>query len=298
MKQYPVKTVPLPSGETIAYRTAGERGPVVVLVHGNLSSSVHWQTTMEHLERDCRVYAPDLRGFGDSSYAAPFSSLRDLANDLAHWLDALGLAEPFTAVGWSTGGGVSMELAADRPHQVAKVILLDSVPLTGYPMFKKDDGGKPVHTQPLTTKEDIAADPVQVAPTLAAYAANDRAFMRSVWDRLIYHLRQPSAEDYEAYLTATMKQRSLVDTYYSLATFNMTDTPTRSAHGSSRAMLVKCPVVVLQGEKDRVVPLAWGLSIQRYLGSQATMISFPDAGHSVITDDPELFFTALRAHLA
>ena len=297
MKQYPVKTAALPNGETIAYRTAGEHGPVIVLIHGNMSSSVHWQTTMEQLEQDYRVYAPDLRGFGDSSYEAPFDSLRDLANDVAHWLDAIGLTESYTAVGWSTGGGVSMELAADRPNQVAKVILLDSVPLTGYPLFKKDTNGAPIHAKPHKTKEDLAADPVQVLPILTAYATNNRKYMRGIWNALIYNLREPSAEDYEAYLTAIMKQRNLVDVYYSLATFNMTNGPTGSADGSNRASLVNCPVVVLQGEKDLVVPFAWGQSIKNYFGDQATMITFPEAGHSVITDDPELFFTTLRAQL-
>lgn len=298
MKQYPIKTATLPNGETLAYREAGVNGPVVVLIHGNLTSSVHWQTTIEQLEQDYHVYALDLRGFGDSSYHQPFYSLHDLAEDVGHWLDAIGVTESFTAVGWSTGGGVCMELAADRPHQVAKLILLDSVPLTGYPLFKKDANGKPIHGQPLNTKEALAADPVQVLPILNAYATNDREYMRGIWNYLIYNLRKPADEDYEIYLTAIMKQRNLVDVYYSLTTFNMTDAPTTSAQGTNRGVLIKCPVVVLQGEKDRVVPLPWGHSIKNYFGDQATMITFPEAGHSVITDDPELFFTTLRTHLA
>ena len=52
MKQYELKKVQIPSGETIAYRQAGNGKDVVVLVHGNMSSSVHFQTTMEKLEND------------------------------------------------------------------------------------------------------------------------------------------------------------------------------------------------------------------------------------------------------
>lgn len=297
MKEYPLKKLDIPRGESIAYRQCGDNGPVVVLVHGNMSSSVHWQTTMAQLENDYRVYAPDLRGFGDSSYNAPFDSLHELAQDVEQFLDALGL-ERFTLVGWSTGGGVILEMAADWPKRVEKVILLDSVPLTGYPIFKKDENGQPILTQLLKTKAEIAADPVQVLPALNAYAAGDRGTMRAIWDAAIYNLHQPPAADYERYLDAIMQQRNLVDVDYALLNFNMTDTPTASAPGSGRAALVECPVVILQGEKDLVVPPAWAQTIKDYFGDRAVLTTFPNAGHSVITDDPPLFFKTLRQHLA
>lgn len=296
MKQYPVHSVTIPRGETIAYRQAGDSGPVVVLIHGNMSSSVHWQTTMEALENDFRVYAPDLRGFGDSSYHASFDSLHDLALDVEDYLDAM-CVDTFSIVGWSTGGGVALEVAADWPDRVVKAVLLDSVPLTGYPIFKKDENGSPIAKQLLKTKVEIAADPVQVLPALTAYATGNRGVMRAIWDAAIYNLRQPPAEDYEHYLTAIMKQRNLVDVDYALLTFNMTDAPTGSAPGSDRASLIRCPVAVLHGERDLVVPLRWGQSIADYLGERAKLITFPEAGHCVITDDPDLFFATLRTQL-
>lgn len=296
MKHYPVETVQIPNGETIAYRKAGTDGPVVLLVHGNMSSSVHWQTTMQQLESSYRVFAPDLRGFGDSSYNAPFNSLHDLAKDVEAYVDAMGIEE-FTVVGWSTGGGVALEMAADWPKRVKKVLLLDSVPLTGYPIFKKDATGQPILTELLKTKEEIAQDPVQVLPALNAYATGNRELMRTIWNMSIYNLHQPPAEDYELYLDAIMKQRNLVDVDYSLLTFNMTDAPTGSAPGSGRAALVQCPVVVMNGEQDLVVPLAWAQTIKDYFGRQATLIVFPGVGHSAITDAPELFFSTLRENL-
>lgn len=296
MKQYPVQTITIPRGETIAYRSCGQSGPVVLLIHGNMSSSVHWQTTMEQLEADYRVYAPDMRGFGDSTYNARFDSLHELALDLEEFADGVGIGK-FAAVGWSTGGGVALEMAADWPQRVQKVVLLDSVPVTGYPMYKKDAEGKPIPDVLLKTKEEIEQDPVQVAPVLAAYATNNRELMRIIWNASIYNLRQPPAEEYELYLDAIMQQRNLVDIDYSLLTFNMTDRATGSAPGSGRAALVQCPVVVMQGEKDLVVPAAWGKTIVEDLGGRATYVSFPEAGHSAITDIPEGFFSALRASL-
>ena len=296
MKQYPVKTLTLKNGETIAYREAGKGEKTLLLIHGNMSSSVHWQPLMEALETEYRLVAPDMRGFGDSSYHKPFDSLRELAEDMEDTVLHLGLRD-FTAIGWSTGGGVVLEMAADMPERVNKAILLDSVPPTGYPMFKKDEKGQPMLTQPLRTKEEIAADPVQVAPVLAAYASGNRDMLRAIWNAAIYNMNQPPAEDYELYLDAIFKQRNLVDIDYSLMTFNMTDSATLFSPGSGRLSKIECPVVLLHGEKDLVVPLAWArMAMGQIEGSR--MITFANAGHSVLTDDLSLFADTVRNEMS
>ncbi|MDR0849766.1 MAG: alpha/beta hydrolase [Propionibacteriaceae bacterium] len=291
MKDYPVHFAPLPNGETLAYRTSGA-GPTVLLLHGNMSSSLHWATTIEALESSFTVYAPDLRGFGDSTYEATFDSLLDLAHDVEAFMDVVGIGKCAVA-GWSTGGGVALELAADRPEQVTSVVLVDSVPPTGYPIFRKDALGQPIPGDLLKTKEEIAIDPVQVVPALTAYATGNREIMRAIWNAVIYNLHVPPADDYEKYLDAIMAQRNLVDVDYALLTFNMTDQPTGSAPGSGRLGLVTSPVTILHGVQDLVVPLAWGESSLSLLGDRATMVTFADSGHSPITDVPEEFFAAL-----
>lgn len=296
MKQFPVQFLTLSSGESIAYREAGRGGKTILLIHGNMSSSVHWQPLMEALEGEYRMVAPDMRGFGDSSYNRPFNSLRELAEDMEEVARQLGLKD-ITALGWSTGGGVVLEMAADMPDRVKKAILLDSVPPTGYPMFKKDEKGQPILSEPLKTKEEIAADPVQVAPVLAAYAADNRDMLRLIWNAAIYNMNQPSPEDYELYLDAIFKQRNLVDIDYSLMTFNMTDAPTQFAPGSGRLSRIQCPVVLLHGEKDLVVPLAWAQAAKEQIKA-SRLITFPDAGHSVLTDDLGLFADTIRAEMA
>lgn len=295
MKQYPVSTVRIKNGETLAYRACGQ-GETTVLLHGNMSSGVHWQTTMEALEPYRRVIVPDLRGFGDSTYRAPFDSLHDLALDVEALLDALGVGA-YELVGWSTGGGVAMEIAADRPHQVTKLVLLDSVPLTGYPMFKKDASGNPLIGQFYETKEEIAADPVQVLPALTAMRIGDRETMRAIWNAVIYNLAKPPESDYELYLDAMLRQRCLVDVDYALLTFNVSRRHSGVREGNGRMDLIQCPIYILQGEKDLVVPPAWAQQMKEDFGERAEYISFVKAGHSVLTDDPELFFRTLKGVL-
>lgn len=88
----------------------------VVLVHGNVSSSLFWQELMQDLPSDLRVIAVDLRGFGASA-SAPVDAtrgVRDFSDDLFATLQALGL-ETANLVGWSMGGGVVMQYAMDHP---------------------------------------------------------------------------------------------------------------------------------------------------------------------------------------
>jgi len=296
MKQYELKKVQIPSGETIAYRQAGHGKDVVVLVHGNMSSSVHFQTTMEKLEKDFTVYAVDLRGFGDSSYNKELNSLRDFALDIEAWAKLMKL-DKFSVVGWSTGGGIVLEMAADMPDQIKKVLLLDSVGIKGYPMFKKGPDYQPILTQPITTKDEIKVDLVQVVPILMAYANKDKATLKAIWNAVIYNKVQPNEADYDLYLDAMIKQRNLVDVDYSLVHFNMTHEKSLVAEGSGRIDLIKCPVVIMHGQNDYVVPFAFALEMKAAFGDRAELITFEGVGHSCVTDDLELFVKTLKAHL-
>jgi 2-hydroxy-6-oxonona-2,4-dienedioate hydrolase len=297
MKQYPIQFHTCANGETIAYRTAGVKGPVVVLVHGNMSSSVHWQTTMEHLENDFQLIVPDMRGFGDSSYNSELNSLLDFGSDLLDLLTALKV-ESCSLVGWSTGGGVVLEMAAELKEKVKKVILLDSVGLTGYPMFKKDASYQPILTELLTTKEEIAKDPVQVLPIVAAYANRDKNMLKAIWNAVIYNMNQPNEEDYDLYLEAMLKQRNIVDVDYGLVVFNMTHDHNGVVAGSGRMDLITADIVILHGEKDMVVPVMYAHDMKKRFGDKAELVLFENAGHSVITDDLNLFVSTLKEKLA
>jgi pimeloyl-ACP methyl ester carboxylesterase len=77
----------------------------------------------------------------------------------------------------------------------------------------------------------------------------------------------------------------------------MTKTSTESAPGSGRADLVKCPITVMQGKNDLVVPFAWGKTIKDYYGDRAKFVVFPETGHSVFTDDLPLFVSEFRKSL-
>ena len=119
-------------------RTEGE---LVVLVHGNVSSSLFWQETLLALPDGFRGIAPDLRGFGDSETAPVDATrgLRDFSDDLAALLDSLG-GGPAHLAGWSMGGGVVTQLLLDRPDLVASLVLVNPVSPYGFGGSKGSDG--------------------------------------------------------------------------------------------------------------------------------------------------------------
>ena len=83
------KHIKLSNGETLAYlETSKKDKETVLLVHGNFSSSVHWLRMIKDLKAKYHVLAPDVRGFGDSTYNKRISSFKELADDLALFLRA------------------------------------------------------------------------------------------------------------------------------------------------------------------------------------------------------------------
>lgn len=223
IKPATMEFVSLSNGETIAYQEVGRQNEeMLVLIHGNMTSSQHFDLVIEKLQKQYHIYAIDLRGFGQSTYNKAIDSLQDFAEDVKLFIDKFNLKK-FSLMGWSMGGGVAMEFTASHPTFVEKLILVESVGMKGYPIFKKDINGQPIGSSLLKTKEEIALDPVQIAPVLDAIKNMNKAYYRTVWNLLIYTHNQPEPDRYEKYLDDMLTQRNFVDVNYSLVTFNISD---------------------------------------------------------------------------
>ncbi len=124
----------VPTGRlTMNVLSVREAGEPVLFVHGNVSSSLFWQTTMLALPSPYRPLAVDLRGFGDTEPLPVDATrgVRDYSDDVASLVDALSLA-PVHLIGWSMGGGVVLQLLRDRPSVARTVTLVAPVSPYGY----------------------------------------------------------------------------------------------------------------------------------------------------------------------
>ncbi len=276
-----LKKVTLSNGEIIAYREEGVGEKNLVLIHGNMSSSKHWDILINEIRDNYKITAVDMRGFGESSYNTPINSLNDFAKDIEEFLNIIGI-NYYSVIGWSTGGGVALELAANCPEKVENVVLLESVGVKGYPIYKKDENGQPMN-ELLTTKEEIAKDPVQVKPVLDALKNRNKEFYRTLWNIAIYTHNKPEEEKYNEYLEDMLTQRNLVDVDYALAHFNMTNENNGIIEGSNKCELVKAPVLILQGDRDYVVPMYMAEDINKYI-KNSKLVILKDSGHSPMMD--------------
>jgi pimeloyl-ACP methyl ester carboxylesterase len=120
----------------IHYRDVGE-GPVVVLLHGEISSLHSWEKWIEILSEHFRVIAIDLPGSGLTSAPHCIDDREDtcaenltsnyLAHTIEYFIEDLGI-DKFSLVGSSYGGYLAAQYAGHQhPEKLDKLILITPV---------------------------------------------------------------------------------------------------------------------------------------------------------------------------
>lgn len=291
---YDVKMQQLPNGETMAYReeNAAVNAPVLLLIHGNQSSSLYYEHLMQQLRNDAHIYAIDMMGFGDSSYRNPHTCMKDWADDVAQFMDALSIPAA-VVVGWSAGGGTALELAACYPEKVQHLVLLASVGVQGFRLPRRNADLTPVPGEYLVKREEILKDPGTMIPITGAIKRGDAEFLHMVWAKTIFNRYPPAESDFGAYMKAILKERCFVDISVALCQFNITKEPAL-VEGSGRISQIQAPVTWIHGKEDIIVPFAVGEDSIRFFESPAQLVPIEDAGHASFMDQPETFHTILN----
>lgn len=100
-------------------------GVAVVLLHAWLDSRRYFGQLMAVLPERIRAFAFDQRGHGDAAKPAEGYGLRDFADDIGAFMDAVGL-DAAVLVGASSGGYVAQRFAVDEPGRTLGLALLGS----------------------------------------------------------------------------------------------------------------------------------------------------------------------------
>jgi pimeloyl-ACP methyl ester carboxylesterase len=119
--------IDLQSGPTIHYSDHNQNGhPVVLLLHGLGVNSDSWQLQIPALTKaGFRILAPDLRGFGRSSYPGGSCNPVVMAEDMATFMNSLAISSSHI-IGISMGGTVALQLALMQPTIVESLILTNT----------------------------------------------------------------------------------------------------------------------------------------------------------------------------
>ncbi len=101
----------------------------MVCVHGG-AAHAHWfDFVAPGLTPDHHVFAPDLRGHGDSAWADPQTYLFEThAEDLHALLEKLDLND-VVLIGHSMGGMISLLHTATHPGRIGRLVIVDSIML-------------------------------------------------------------------------------------------------------------------------------------------------------------------------
>ncbi|MFZ3212625.1 MAG: alpha/beta hydrolase [Terriglobales bacterium] len=220
---------------------AGGAGEPLVLVHGLGGGALDFTLIMPALAKQHRVYALDLLGYGASDRPNVDYSITLETNILRQFLDSQSLTRVSLA-GWSMGGWIALNLAAQAPERVDRLVLLDSAGIKFTPTFD-------LRLFSPRTMADIQ----ELEKLLTPHPGRIPAFV------LRDFLRQLRAEDWviERSVASMLTGRELMDG--KLATVTM-------------------PVLMVWGKQDVVTPLSIGEAMHRQM-PQSVLAVLDGCGH-------------------
>jgi len=119
-------------GSKMHYVDTGGEGSVVVMIHGQPTWSYLWRNVIPHVEKDHRVIALDLIGFGKSDKPDINYLATDHAQYLQGFMDALQLND-ITLVVHDWGSMLGFDFAAKNPARVKAIAFMEAGVATAPP---------------------------------------------------------------------------------------------------------------------------------------------------------------------
>jgi 3-oxoadipate enol-lactonase len=227
-------------------------GPPLLLVHGLMVTGEMFEPVIEDLATRHRVIVPDLRGHGRSRGLPPPYTAVQLASDLSHLLDHLGI-DSTAVLGYSQGGAIAQQLVLDYPKRCDRLVLVCTYAFNMATFRERLEGRRLV---PLLIK-----------------VLGMRRFAKFVVSQGLKQLGKERADwaDRLASLIAAQDRKLMLSAWRETMAFD------------SRRRLVEigCPTLVVAASNDQAVPIHHAKMLHDGItGSQLVMID--GANHALI----------------
>lgn len=237
----------------------GGEGPPLVYLHSTLGESFMWLPFYQGLANHFHVYVPTHPGFHQSEGFDQIDTIEDMAFHYVELFDALGFEEPVMVGGVSLGGWIAAEIAVRWPERISKLWIADA-PGLWVEGVQLGDLFRHIQSRK-KMREMLFFDPQGPLASLVIKDNPDEAAMMTGYQHMTVLARLVWERPYDAKL-------------------------------ASRLHRVQCPVLLLWGEHDKLVPPAFGKAYQQYL-PQAEMKLIPRCGHLPMFEAEKEFVEAL-----
>ncbi|XQR91447.1 alpha/beta hydrolase [Stutzerimonas urumqiensis] len=262
-------------------------GRTVVLLHGKNFCGATWEQTIDVLsQKGYRVIAPDQIGFCSSSKPEGYQfSLAQLAHNTQGLLQSLGI-DKATVVGHSMGGMLAARLALNYPQQVEQLVLVNPIGLEDW-----QAEGVPYASIDKLYEGELQTDFDKIkAYQQKFYYNGDWKPEYDRWVNMLAGMYAGEGKEIVAWNQAQTSEMIFIQ-------------PVIHEFGK-----LTMPTLLLIGGNDRTAPganrapqaVAQRLGNYPELGRkaaalipEATLVPFPELGHSPQVEAPEVFHEAL-----
>lgn len=246
-------------------------------MHGLRDYAYYWQDCANRLLNEFHVFAPDIRGHGESEQAPGGYLVWALASDLAGFVDAIGL-QRFDLVGLSLGSRVSMAYARENSLRLKHLALCDMGPQmarVGAVGLKQDITSKSDRPPSSFTLEDARAFYAEQWPSLDA-----TSIQRLIENSLVQGEDGMYSNRYDRRLADITTKAAIPEINY------LWESLTR----------VRCKALVCRGEQSPILDEEISSRMVDSL-PDGRLYTFSETGHSLPRLRPELFSQVIRGFL-
>ncbi|MGI8550550.1 MAG: alpha/beta fold hydrolase [Dehalococcoidia bacterium] len=271
------------NGLRLHYLDWGEEGrPPFVLLHGFSAMAHFWDGFAAKMRQDYHVYALDQRGHGDSDWSDEYPP-EAMPSDLTSFVDQLGL-DRFVLMGHSMGGGVAFRYAFEHPERLEQLIIVDSsLPSPDRPPLPNRDN---------SVQRSLAQDRFESEDAVVAHfqRLNPRASEERLRAVVSYWFR-PLPDGRYTYKFDPKLRNRLSGSAEQVEKFRQQAQELRS-----RVQRITCPTLIIRGgNSDILTPESAKETVEAL--PNATLVTVPNTGHNVPTDDPRGFRNPVRTWL-
>lgn len=258
----------------LRYLDWGGSGAPLLLLHGGMQTADCWESFAALARPRFRPIAPDLRGHG-SSDADPEGRYR-LAlfiKDIELFIDLLKLKR-LAIIGFSLGGLVAINYAAERSEELCGLVIVDIGPKL------ERDGLKRMRERIMAMP--AVFDSLEQAVEYMA-SLNPRRSREKLYARLSCHLRREQDGKY----IWKVDRRFIESWARAGADFS---------YLWGKLPAIKCPALIVRGAESDLLSRK---TCQDMLAAmpQAEFVEISAAGHSVADDNPEAFASEVLSFL-